>query len=213
MLTADGTPDVRFDGNDGVTQLPDPYRAAGGDFAVQADGKLLVFVQGDLLRLNPTTDFGALALSLDADQSTAGPGPLNIRATVRNNGPRTSGGILTLTTTKPVTLIRSSNAIVTIAGSRRDVTAKIVSVPAGGTATVVLRATVTGFEGAIEIHGTVRGGAELNTADNSAHLTVLTTRTPVSLSSAPAPRARAVAASSTSTRPRILVAPQQLLAS
>ncbi len=176
MVTDDGRPDPTFDGDDGVAFLPDRYQVGAGEFAMQPDGKLLLMIQGELLRLNPSTEFSALALTIGADQAQAGPGPLTILATVRNDGGSAAGGVLTLSASKSVSVVGTTNAAATVAPDRRNVLAKLRPIQPGATATVILRTTVTGFEGSITVRGELQSGPELQTADNTALLTVLTSR-------------------------------------
>ena len=149
---------------------------------VQSTGKLLVAASGSaMVRLHPTTELSAVRLTIGADQSQAGPGPLHLTATVHNDGDAPSGALLTLRATKAISLVSSSHGACTVAPNRMDVTGKLRNIPAGGTATVVLRTTVTGFEEGIGLTGSVSSGApELNVGDNAASILVSTSRNPTS---------------------------------
>ena len=115
------------------------------------------------------------ALLIGADQFTAGPGPLTFVVTVRNHGPRPEAGLLTLRASKPVSVVASSHGHATVAPNRIDVTAKLTGIPAGQSATLTLRTTVTGFEEGITLSGQIAlfEGPEFN---NSASHTVPTTK-------------------------------------
>ena len=60
--------------------------------------------------------------------------------------------------------------------NRVDVIGKVSGIPGGGTATLMLRTTVNGFEEGISLSGSITGGPELDTSDNSASIMVTVSR-------------------------------------
>jgi hypothetical protein len=86
---------------------------------------------------------------------------------------------LQLRSSKPVAVVAGTGGSYRVAPNRIDVTGKVFAIPVGGTATLTLRTTVTGFEDGISLTGSINAGLpELNTADNQASITVTTSRFP-----------------------------------
>jgi uncharacterized delta-60 repeat protein len=179
MVHPDGTPDPTFDGSNGVAFLAPELSFHRRHLAVQPDGNVVWLLNQVLLRVLPVTDRVDLSLVLGADQFQAGPGPLFFTATVRNTGPNPTSAFLKLRASKPVGVVGSSQGQVTVAANRIDVTGKLGAIAPGASATATLRTTVTGFEGAIELSGSVStGDPDLTPANNHSSITVLTGRDP-----------------------------------
>ena len=189
-VTPAGTVDTEFDGLDGVVLPPFSETVQGaGPVVVQPGGKVLAaFTLGaddstqtslGLVRYltGPTVD---LTLDFGADPPSAGPGPLQFIAVVRNAAPVPARDVrIAVTGSKKLSVEGPTAALSPSAriGFRVDV--PVGTLPPEGRAEFRFMTTVTGFEGTITAHAVVTAtDSDRNLGNNERFVEVLVDRNP-----------------------------------
>jgi uncharacterized delta-60 repeat protein len=169
VLDAGGSPDPSF--NDGRALFPTGLPFADVRLAVEARDRLLLLIGRGAVRVDAAKPRVApLRLTIGATPNPAGPGPVRFFVTITNQSGAPAGGKLQLRASKKVAIEASTLMKAEVAPTGIDVVGKVLAVPAGGTSTLTLRTTATGFEEGIELSGSIAG--------TTASLMVVTSRFP-----------------------------------
>jgi uncharacterized delta-60 repeat protein len=176
VVRADGVPDPTF--NAGKPLFPADLRFGNIKLTVEPKDRLLVLIGPAAVRVNAAVPKVApLRLTIRATPSPAGPGPVRFPITITNQSTAAAGGVVRLHASKKVVVESSTLSKTDVAPTGLDVLGKVTAVPAGGTATLTLRTTATGFEQSIELSGSIATtDADGNPVTSTASVVVLTSR-------------------------------------
>jgi uncharacterized delta-60 repeat protein len=179
VLGAGGASDPSF--NDGKALFPSGLPFANVTLSVEPRDRLLVLAGSGAVRVGAAVPkIAPLRLTIGATPNPAGPGPVRFLVTITNQSGAPAGGVLRLRASKKVAIEGITLMKAEVGPTGIDVVGKVLAVPAGGTSTLTLRTTATGFEEGIELGGTVATtDADGNPVTSRSAILVLTSRFPV----------------------------------
>lgn len=193
VLASDGTPDPAFDGEDGIVLADlgtEGHFDEGGLLAVEPDGRMLVASSSGpgfeapgpiaVARLVPSAPLADVGVALSAPGS-ASAGPVELLATVGNDGPVTATGVtLSVEVSQGITPPRVSQGRCALNRSRTTATCQLGDLQPGAQALVSTGTTVTGFEEGLFASATVTTTSiDPNPANDAVAAEVVISRDPV----------------------------------